>query len=615
MERRTLLKSAAALPLASLSPLLLPQAAAQAAAAAAPTSAAGVSASARRVRRVRPSDPGWPDAASWQKLNSSVGGNLLEVHPLFDACAREPGGTACHDVLANVRNPFYLSDQAAGTEVSGWLDAWTPAASAYAVRARNTADVVAAVNFAREHRLRLVVKGTGHSYLGTSNAPDSLLVWTRAMNAVSLHEAFVPAGCTGKVTPAPAVTAGAGAMWADLYHSVTAGAGRYVQGGGCTSVGVAGLVQSGGFGSFSKRFGTAAAGLLEAEVVTADGRALTVNACTHPDLFFAIRGGGGGSWGVVTRVTLRTHELPALFGGVWGTIQAQEDGAFHQLLARFVDFYARALLNPSWGEQVTIGSDNTLTLSMVSQGLDRSQQREVWAPFFSWVQAQPRRYAVTEELDAGAMAAREWWTVRGTQRMIPDPRPGAPDYHSWWRGDQGQVGMFLHGYDSLWLPAPLLESGQQHRLVDALYTASRFKEIYLHFNKGLAGAPADVRAAALGTATNPAVADAFALAIIADGEAPAYPGMPHATIDLGGARGDARAIDAATAELRRIVPNAGSYVSESNFFNSRWRQAYWGTNYPRLRSIKSKYDPEGLFCVHHGVGSEEWSADGFVPLG
>jgi len=61
-----------------------------------------------------------------------------------------------------------------------------------------------------------------------------------------------------------------------------------------------------------RAFGTAAAGLLEAEVVTADGNVRTVNAGTHPDLFWAIKGGGGGSWGVVTRLTLRTHELPAV---------------------------------------------------------------------------------------------------------------------------------------------------------------------------------------------------------------------------------------------------------------------------------------------------------------
>src|SRR6266404_6513592 len=69
-----------------------------------------------------------------------------------------------------------------GTQVSGWLDAWTPAPSVYAVKATSSAEVAAAVNFAREHRLRLVVKGGGHSYQGTSNAPDSLLIWTRAMN-------------------------------------------------------------------------------------------------------------------------------------------------------------------------------------------------------------------------------------------------------------------------------------------------------------------------------------------------------------------------------------------------------------------------------------------------
>jgi hypothetical protein len=67
-------------------------------------------------------------------------------------------------------------------------------------------------------------------------------------------------------------------------------------------------------------------------------------------------------------------------------------------------------------------------------------------------------------------------------------------------------------------------------------------------------------------------------------------------------------------ELRKIAPNAGSYVSETNFFEPSRQQAFWGPNYPRLLSIKEKYDPAGLFFVHHGVGSEEWSADGFTRL-
>ena len=83
----------------------------------------------------------------------------------------------------------------------------------FAVAAAKTADVVAAVNFARDNNLRLVVKGGGHSYQGTSNSPDSLLIWTRAMNGIVLHDAFVPEGCAGKQAPQPAVSVGAGAIW------------------------------------------------------------------------------------------------------------------------------------------------------------------------------------------------------------------------------------------------------------------------------------------------------------------------------------------------------------------------------------------------------------------
>ena len=115
------------------------------------------------------------------------------------------------------------------------------------------------------------------------------------------------------------------------------------------------------------------------------------------------------------------------------------------------------------------------------------------------------------------------------------------------------------------------------------------------------------------TATNPTVLRAFALVIIADGEGPAYPGLMRPTMNMAAARADAHDIDRATAALRAIAPNAGSYVSESNYFNQSWQDAYWGTNYSRLRTIKAQYDPDGLFFVHHGVGSEDWSADGFTP--
>ena len=534
---------------------------------------------------------------------------------MLGSCQTAPEGATCLDTVGNLANPFFLGDQPDGTQVSGWLDAWTPAPSAYAVAASSTADVVAAVNFARENALRLVVKGTGHSYLGTSNAADSLLVWTRAMRKITLHDAFTPQGCEQRLAPVPAVTAESGAVWIDLYDAVTTQGGRYVQGGGCTDVGVAGLVQSGGFGSFSKGNGTAASRLLEAEVVTADGAVRIANACTNPDLYWALKGGGGGSWGVVTRLTLRTLPLPQYFGGGFGRIQARSDGAFRELIARFVAFYHDSLLNPHWGESVKLSPENVLELSMVCQGLEGDQTRQVWRPFFDWVGGSPQDFTLVAPLRAGAIPAQHWWSLEHNDSLVRDTRAGAPAHHAWWRGDQDQVGMFLHGYDSLWLPALLLEEERRHLLADALFAASRHKEVELHFNKGLAGAPEDALAAARDTATNPAVLEAFALAIIADGERAAYPGLRRPTLDVSAARKDARAIDRATAELKRIVPDAGSYVSESNYFNARWQQAYWGANYSRLRAIKSKYDPDGLFFVHHGVGSEDWSADGFTRRG
>ena len=85
-------------------------------------------------------------------------------------------------------------------------------------------------------------------------------------------------------------------------------------------------------------------------------------------------------------------------------------------------------------------------------------------------------------------------------------------------------------------------------------------------------------------------------------------------IAVTGRKSVARAIKITQAmtELRKIVPNLGSYVSETNYFEDSWQESFWGPNYPRLKTIKQKYDPTGLFFVHHGVGTENWSPDGFT---
>jgi hypothetical protein len=415
---------------------------------------------------------------------------------------------------------------------------------------------------------------------------------------------------------AAAVSVGAGAIWLHVYDAVTTKAGRFVQGGGCTTVGVAGLIQSGGFGSFSKYYGTAAASLLEAEVVTADGVVRIANSCTNPDLFWALKGGGGGNFGVVTRLTLKTHELAERAGAAIFTVKAMSGPAFRELIREFVAFYAERAFNLHWGGSVHLQRDDTLSIAMVSYGLNKGAEQAVWQPFLDVIAASPQDYRLTGKPIIADIPARDWWDVEFRKKYTPeaiisDPRPGAnPDDFSW-VGDHDEIGAFWRGFETLWLPAALLQPDLQRRIADALYAATRHWGVEVQFDKGLAGAPDDAIAASRDTATNPAVLSAFGLALIGSFGAPAYPGIAGYTPDLAEARGEAAIIANAMGELRKVAPEPGAYVSESNFFQADWQHAYWGANYERLLATKAQYDPEGLFFVHHGVGSEGWSEDGF----
>jgi FAD/FMN-containing dehydrogenase len=542
----------------------------------------------------------------------------MKVQSPLAACLEEPSDPRCTQVFTELKNPYYLGDEVGLTQTLGWVDAWTSQPSTYAVAAETTDDVVAAVNFARENNLRLVVKGGGHSYQGTSNAADSLLIWTRKMNAITMHDAFVPDGCAGRYSPLPAVTVEAGAIWRPVYDAVTTMGGRYVQGGGCLTVGVAGLIQSGGFGSFSKAYGIAAASLLQAEVVTADGIVRIANACTSEDLFWGIKGGGGGSFGVVTRLTLHTHTLPEFFGAVFTTIKATSDSAFRRLIGKVISFYSEALFNPHWGEQIAFRPGNVLAITMVFQGLNQEQAETIWRPFFEWLARSPEDFSIVAEPVILAVPAQKFWDLRSLKNLpgvvLADDRPGAPEGNFFWASNLEEAGQVLHGYQSAWLPASLLQKDRQDELTEALFSAAQHWGISLHVNKGLAGAPAEAIDAARDTAMNPAVLDAFALVISGAEGPPAYPGIRGHEPDMVAARKQADAIDKAMSEVRKLLPKAGSYVAEANFFDAAWQESFWGSNYARLLAVKDNYDPDGLFFVHHGVGSERWSADGFTRL-
>lgn len=561
---------------------------------------------AKVVSRVRPSTPGWPSQADWAGLNQSVGGRLS---PVILPDLADP---AVHELVAD---PFYLLDQPGLTESSGWLDAWRSSPSRYVVAAESAAHVAASIRFASAHNLRLVVRGTGHSFLGTSNAPDLLLVWTRRMSAITVHDSFVPqdSGAVG----VPAVSVGAGAIWLHVYQAVTGRAGRYAQGGGCTTVGVAGLVQGGGFGSFSKTFGTAAASLLEAEIVTADGVTRVVNSAREPDLFWALKGSGGGTFGVVTRLTLATHPLPQTFGSVRWALRARTDEAYRRLLARFIDLYATALFNPHCGERVFVRPDKRFDIDMVFRGLTEEEARAAWQPLIEFVNANAADYEGQDSFAARVIPARSLWSAELYRRLAPwavtfDARPGASPTDFCWRGDSHLVGAFRDTFASAWLPGSLLEPQNQARLANAWFAASRHWQVEFAFNKGLAGAPAAAIEATRNTTMNPDVLGAFALAISSSYGSPTSPGFHAPELATAGAR-RAR-VQAAMTALRTVAPDTGAYVIECDYFQPDWQRAFWGPNSPRLADIKRRYDPDGLFVAHHGVGSEAWSAGGFTRV-
>lgn len=174
------------------------------------------------------------DAVGRAELARRLGRGLLRVRSPLQAGVADSESPGCTAALASLRNPYVIEDEPGAWHTTGWLGAFESTHSEYAVAAETPADIAAAVQFARDHDVRLAIKGTGHDYLGRSSAPGSLLIWTKPMRDITVHDAFTPKGAPGDAERAlAAVTVGAGARWLEVYHAL-AGRGRFALGGGCT---------------------------------------------------------------------------------------------------------------------------------------------------------------------------------------------------------------------------------------------------------------------------------------------------------------------------------------------------------------------------------------------
>lgn len=568
--------------------------------------------------RCLPNQPCWPSKQAWNTLSKQLKGKLIQPKSVLSACKRDPKSSACATELKNIKNPFYLQTTPAGSESQGWFKAWHYQNSTYAAEVTSAADVAAAVNFARKYNLRIAIKGAGHDYLGRNMAPHSLLIWTHKMRDITYDKSFIPTGCNTKKPGVKALTVGAGTRWLEAYTAATTKHGRYVQGGGCASVGAAGgFTQGGGFGSWSKKFGSGAGGMLQATVVTADGKVLVANRCQNQDIFWALRGGGGGTFGVVTKMTLLARPLPKTFGVLQGKITANSDTAYKELIAHFLGFFRDKLNNPHWGEQITFNKTNTITLFMMYQGLSKQQVQHVWQPLKNWLSQSPKKFAF--KFTILPIPGRMMWDYAYLHKHYPqfvtlNTSANARPKEFWWTPNSGEVYKYWYSYTSWWLPQSLFATKNIAATTELFFKASRYNKYTLHINKGLAGSSKKAQMLDKETSMNPVAFSSPALVILGNGTNKAYLGVKGMEPNAAVAQKARDNINQATQLFMKAAPQSGSYANEADYFLKNWQTAFWGSNYPRLLSIKQKYDPQGLFYCHHCVGSEAWSSDGMCRV-
>eukprot|EP00729_Bicosta_minor_P010062 gene10062-29166_t len=273
--------------------------------------------------RCLPGNPCW-EKVPWGKLNTSVHGRLERSVDMMQPCLNDIASKECTNRLQKgVDDDEWISGQPYNLQHTGYFGAWNIKTdySHFTVKAETSDDFAATVGFAHQHNLRLVVKGTGHDWYGRSAAAGSLLLWTHLRKNKVWHDAFVPEGCPATANDAMAQ-------------------GKLVVGGTCPTVGVGGCWLSGCYGAFARKYGSGAMNILQAKVVLANGTLVTANKCQHPDLFWSLRGGGGGNVGVVVDFVARAHPAPVAMWSLSLKVATKSAAEYKMLLEEILAVYA-----------------------------------------------------------------------------------------------------------------------------------------------------------------------------------------------------------------------------------------------------------------------------------
>jgi FAD/FMN-containing dehydrogenase len=410
-------------------------------------------------------------------------------------------------------------------------------------RCSGTPDVAAAVRFARDHDLEIAVRGGSHNVAGTAVCDGGIVIDLSAMRAVCVDAVGRTASVQG------------GALWGDVDHETQAH-GLATTGGIVGHTGVAGLTLGGGLGFLMRKHGLAVDNLLGAEVVTAEGRIIRASADEHPDLFWALRGGGG-NFGVVSSFQFALHPVgPTVMAGP--VFWSADDTA--DVLRFYRDFAAEA--PDELGTVVRLGT--VPPLPVIPEDLH-------WRP------AVAIACCYAGAVEEGERVVRDLRRFGTPLVDLFAPRP----YAAFQSALDDTV---LHGWHYYWKAADLagLSDDAISVIADHAYAARspRSYSAMFHMRGAVARVAQDATAYAGRDVTHNIVIDAVWLP---------EESVAHAAAETAWVRRFFRDLEPHRAD--------GVYVNflDADDDSSRVREAYGDRTYRRLAEVKAKYDPDNVF--------------------
>ncbi|KAF7589136.1 hypothetical protein BBP40_004741 [Aspergillus hancockii] len=558
--------------------------------------------------RCRPHQGCWPDHQEWTALNTSVQGNLQVVQPVAAPCH---GGNkdACVTITEQWTNSSWRATQPGAVQWENWearpernesclLETpRTPCGqgriSLYSVLAKSASHIQEGVRFAKKHNLRLAIRNSGHDFFGRSTAPESLQIFTYWMKDIHFHDQFKSAGANK--SEGPAATIGAGVNLMELYAAMGK-KGRTVVAGTSHTVGAAGgYTQGGGHSLLGPWKGMSADNVLEYSVVTANGTLVTANNYQNAELFWALRGGGGGTFGVVVNATVRTFdEVPVTMVNLNFSTISKNPGFWKAV----TDFHAAI---PSVND-AGAGGYYSITPAMPFNQMEvATLSALLFFPNQTDIAKIDKLFApLRSKLNAtlGVMSQYQSMSFPSIHQILSGFLI---------QGDMDPTGQNVILGSRLFSRDLLVSHDGPAKLINA------WKKLEL--NPGdtitgniVAGGAVAKNAKTIDNAVNPAWRKAATHMYVIRYWA------PNAT--LAQQQAVIRNLTEVDMPVLKAVEgdNMGAYLNEANAYEPDFQREFWGSKYPRLYAIKQKWDPKGLFIARKGVGSEDWDDAGLCRI-